>query len=274
MAFTSPELVRTHLSNVRLGETAIADLPVVLNGTETVQLPHTGLVAGSVVVTSRRATAPTQESKSLAAAWVGLSYAHLVPETVVVAKDSSLGTLYFENIDFIVDYAGGRIKRIPGGSITSGQTVVIWYEYYHVYVLGDDYTVNEATGQLTRRSTGAIADGQTVRLDYIVALGTVSDDVIERAIAETAETVLSLIDPSYQDQPTDGIVIGATHWAVAAVCRMRAGATLADNAITAGAARTAAQTWLGLSTEYDRTGRDHLSRFAAPVPTLQPPRRN
>ena len=50
MAFTSPELVRTHLDTARLGQIMLVDLPVVLNGSDPAQLPHAGLIEGSVVV--------------------------------------------------------------------------------------------------------------------------------------------------------------------------------------------------------------------------------
>jgi len=273
MAFTSPELVRAHLATVRLGESRISDLPVVLSGTAPSQLPHAGLVEGSGVVKCRRASAPTRETPTLADAWVSLSHTCLIPTSVVIAGDSSLGTVYRENVDYVVDYAAGRVKRVAGGSISSGQTVVTWFEYYHVFIAGDDYAVNAASGQLVRRSTGAIADGQTVVVDYAVALGAVSDAVIEQALNEAGEAVLAMIDPAYQDQPAPAIVIGATHWTVAAVARMRAVATLADAGVNAAVARSAAQVWLDVADRYERTGRQYLSRFAAPVPTLETARR-
>ncbi|HUU45146.1 MAG TPA: hypothetical protein VM118_05375 [Acidobacteriota bacterium] len=274
MAFTSPELVRTHLGDVRLAETTVDDAAVVLNGTEPSQLYHTGLVEGSVTVKGRRAADPICETVTLADNWVALTHAHIVPATVLVAGDSSLGTVYVENIDFTVDYRGGRLRRVTGGSIASGQTVVTWYEPYFIYGEGDDFDVDYPAGSLTRISTGAIADGQMVAVDYTVALGAVPDGVIERAITEAEEAVLSLIDASHHDEPAAGIVIGETHWAVAAVCRMRAASALADTGVPSSAARAAAQTWLELASQYDHSGRDRLARYATPVAPLRTGRSN
>lgn len=183
----------------------------------------------------------------------------------MVASDSSLGTIYIENFDFIVDYAGGRIKRIDTGTILDGQTVVIWYGHYHIYTEDDDFTVNYASGQLTRRSNGDIADGQQVLVDYTVALGAVSDDLIEQAIAESGEAVLTLVSEAHHESPAPGLVIGATHMAVAQLARMRAASVLADSTINSSIARAASQTWLDIASQYDRSAHTFLARFANPV---------
>ncbi|HEX9750935.1 MAG TPA: hypothetical protein VGB22_06610 [candidate division Zixibacteria bacterium] len=273
MAFTSPELVRRHLTQLRVGEAAISDFAVTLDGIEAIGLAHGGLVSGSVIVKALRPPSLIRETVTLASDWVNLSHQRLIPDAVVVAADSSLGTVYSENTDFIVDYDDGRIKRLAAGSIVSPQTVTVWYEYYHQYVEGDDYAISLTTGELSRRSTGAIADGQRVLVDYLVALGTVSDEVIDTAISDVGDAVLAMIDPQYRDVPTPGIVIGETHWAVAAVCRMRAVATLADAGLLSSQSRAVSQTWMEIAAQYEESGRVRLSRFAAPVSGLQSGRR-
>jgi hypothetical protein len=273
MPFTSPELVRAHLSDLRLGEISVCGITLTLSGTQPAALPHGGLVPGTVVVKTERSANPTRESRTLAGDWVSVSHDQLIPASVLVASDASLSSVYVENVDYIVDHGAGRIRRLAGGSIASGQTTEIWYRHYHVYTSGDDYTVDASGGTLTRRSSGAIADGQTVLVDYRVSLGTISDSVIERAIFEAGEAVLAMIDSRYCDEPVSGIIIGETHWAVAAVCRMRAAASLAETGTSSVGSRAAAQVWLELADRYDRTGRDHLTRFAAPVPPLQSAKR-
>ena len=273
MPFTSPELVRAHLSDLRLGEISISGIAVTLSGTQPSALPHGGLGPGSVIVKAERSANPTRESRTLAGDWASVSHNQIVSASVLVASDASLSTVYVENIDYIADYAGGRVRRMSGGAIATGQTVEIWYRYYHVYASGDDYTIDAAGGTVTRKSNGAIADGQTILADYRVPLGTVSDSVIERAISEAGEAVLAMIDSRQSDEPASGIVIGETHWAVAAVCRMRAAASLAQTGTASANSRAAAQVWLELADRYDRTGRDHLARFAAPVAPLQSARK-
>jgi hypothetical protein len=273
MAFTSIELVRTHLTDARMGELLIRCEPVTLNGTAASSLAHGGIIHSSVVVKARRSDIPIHETRLLSSDWVTLQHGHLIEGTVVVAADGSLGHVFVENTDFVVDAIAGRIRRVESGGITNGQEVIIWYSLYHVYVEGDDFTVDAGRGLIARRSSGAITDGQQVFVDYAVALGSVSDTVIEQAIAESGEAVLALVDPAYHDSPAPAIVIGATHWAVAMVARMRAASVLSDNPASSSEARVAAQTWLEISQKYDASGRDFLTRFAAPLPARQALRR-
>jgi hypothetical protein len=273
MPFTSPELVRAHLSDLRLGEIAMTGISLVLSGTQATPLPHSGVSQESVVVKAERAAGPTRESRTLAADWLGLYHNQIVPASVLVASDASLSSVYIENVDYIVNNTAGQIRRIAGGAIPAGGNVEIWYRFYHVYALGDDYTVDASGDSLLRRSSGAIADGQTVLVDYRVSLGTVSDRVIDRAIAEAGEAVLAMIDPRYFDEPANSIIIGETHWAVATVCRIRAAVSLTEAGAPGTGARAAAQVWLELAERYDQTGRDHLARFAAPVAPLLSPKR-
>ena len=273
MAFTSSELVRAHLTDARMGELQIQGEPLVLSGTAAVSLARGGIVPASVAVKARRSDSPTRETKALASAWVNLEHTHLIEGTVVVAADGSLGQVFVENNDFIVDAGGGRICRIDSGGIASGQSVVVWYHFYHVYAEGDDFTVDLSRGTIARRSSGEITDGQLVLVDYTVTLGSVSDSVIEQAIAESGEAVLALVDPSYHESPAAAVVIGATHWAVAAVARMRAASVLSGNPVSSSEARVAAQTWLEIAQKYDASGREFLARFAAPLPARQSLRR-
>jgi hypothetical protein len=179
-----------------------------------------------------------------------------------------------ENTDYIIDYQGGRIRRLPTGSIPIGEIVTVWYDAYHVYIAGDDYVLDALNGSLRRTPTGAIADGQTVLVDYMVGLGTIADAVIENAIAEVDDAVMAVLDPRYHDQPAPGIVIAETHWAVAAVCRMQAAATLTEAQVLSAGTHNLARVWLDLADRYEQSGRDRLMRFAAPHSTLRAARRN
>jgi hypothetical protein len=274
MPFTSPQLVRAHLSGLRAGTLPIANVPVVLTGASAVPLPHSGLADDSVTVKAIRLSAPVREQITLASDWVALTHTNLVQRSIVLSDDESLGTIYVENADYLVDYALGRVKRIATGAIPPDHDVVVWYDHYHVYIEGDDYTVDYTNGLLTRNPSGEIADGQTVLIDYTVALGTLTDDAIENAIAEVDEAILAILDPQYQDRAVPGIVIAETHWAIAAICRTRAAATLIESASASASAHNTARAWLDLADQYDRSGRERLRRFAAPHASLRTPRRN
>lgn len=267
MSFTSPDLVRAHIANANFGDADLRNASLILSGTSPSALPHAGLKDGSATVKAQRSNDPVRLSETLDDVWVILNHAQLIENSVVVAADSSLGAIYIENVDYIVDYANGRIKRIDTGEIDSGQSVTIWYEHYHIYTEGDDFTVNYTSGQITRRSNGAIADGQQVLIDYTIALGVVSEVLIDQAIAESGEAVLTLVNDAHHESQTPGIVIGATHMAVAQLARMRAAAVLSDTTINASIARAASQTWLDIASQYDRSAHTFLARYANPVST-------
>jgi len=271
MPLTSPELVRAHLVGLRLGESRVTGDQLTLSGTTAAQLTHTGIKSGSVVVKARPDNAIQRESHVLAGDWVSLSRTLLVPHSVLIAADTSLTRIYTENDDFTVDLDGGRVRRLDSGVIPSGGSAVIWYEHYRVYTAGDDYTVDELEGQIRRTTTGAIADGQRVEVDYTIAPGNIPDAALDNAIAEASEAVLAFIDPRYHESPHPGIVIGETHWAVAALCRMRAAAILAESLP---GVQSLAESWIALGAQYDQSGRRHLAPYARPIPSRHSPRIN
>lgn len=271
MPLTSPELVRAHLVGLRLGESRVTGETLTLSAATPAQLTHTGIKSGSVVVKARQDVPIGRETRVLAGDWVSLSHSRLIPHSVLIAADTSLTRIYTENSDFTVDAEGGRILRLESGAIPSGDSVVVWYEHYLVYTAGDDYTVDELEGQIRRTTTGAIADGQRVEVDYTIAPGNIPDAALDNAIAEASEAVLAYIDPLHHQSPTPGLVIGETHWAVAALCRMRAAAILAESLP---GVQSLADSWIALGAQYDQSGRRHLAPYARPIPSRHSPRIN
>ena len=272
MAYTSPELVRRHLDTIRVGDLTVAGQSLTLAGTAAVQLPHRGLRDGSLVVTAQRDDQVAQETVVLTDDWITLVHQRLVAGSVVLATDDSLATVYVENRDFVVDHIGGRIRRLATGTVPSSTSLVIFYQYDQVFVEGDDFTVDYDAGTLARRAGGTIADGQTVTVDYVVPSSIIPDTTVEQAIAEAGDTVLALIDERYYDHPAPGIVIAETHLAVAIICRIQAASVLTSDPGQSGNSREIARVWLDLAERYERTGRERLVAFAAPVHARRSPR--
>ncbi|MBD3298987.1 MAG: hypothetical protein GF341_10050 [candidate division Zixibacteria bacterium] len=273
MAYTSPELVRRHIDTIRVGRLPIANVHIPLSGTVSVSLPHRSLIDTSVVVKARRPQSLKRERVTLNDDWVSLVHTHLVDETVIVAQTESLDRVYTANVDVLIDAQAGRVRRVSDGVIAFGQQVAVFYDHFHLYIADDDYTVDADAGTIRRRSTGAIADGQTVLVDYDVSVNSIPDSVVERAINDAADAVLAIIDPRFHDQLFPGLVIGETHLAVAAVCRMQALSVLADTTVSQSATRAHARVWTDLAQSYETSGRERLRSFAAPVPALHSPRK-
>lgn len=266
MPFTDRELVKKHLVDFRVGQAEVKGFSVVLTGTDAVQLPHSGLVEASVVLKAGESSTPTMESKTLVDDWVSLSQADLVPGSVLVANNTSVSTIYAENLDYTVDYTTGRLRRIDGGSVTSGSTVSIWYFYYRRYDSGDDYVVNVVAGQVRRAVGGVIEDGQTVLIDYTAGFGAVTEEAIDQAISEADEIVLRTVDQQYHDAIAPGLVAAETHQAVAILCRVRAAAILTGSTATSAAAAVA-KAWLLLSEQYTDSATRLLQPFRRAVPS-------
>lgn len=72
----------------------------------------------------------------------------------VIVKDSSDTTTYTLHTDYEVEYITGRVIRIPTGTIGSGATVHVTYDYpsSRVFLAGDIYQIN--SGSLTDNLTG------------------------------------------------------------------------------------------------------------------------
>jgi len=271
MPYTEREQVKKHLSDYRVGQTEITGLSLVLTGMDTVQLPHTGLVESSFVVKARESSTPVSEQKTINEDWVSLAHTDVIGGSVVVANNTSLGTVYVENADYTVDYLGGRLRKINGGDIAPGQPIVVWYFYYRHYQLDVDYVANAVTGQLYRLPNGAIEDGQTVLVDYTAGFGTVTDEAIDQAIAEADQAILQLISAAHHNSTDPGLVAAETHWAVANLCRMRAAAELSGSAAKTTAASAASRAWLDVAEQYFLSAQGLLEPFRRAYPARRFP---
>jgi hypothetical protein len=60
--------------------------------------------------------------------WVALLHQHLTFGTVVVTSDPA-GTTYTEGTDYVVDYLGGRVMTLAGGTINDATALLVDYGY-------------------------------------------------------------------------------------------------------------------------------------------------
>jgi hypothetical protein len=271
MPYTEKEQVKKHVLDYRVGQAEITGLSIVLAGTDIVQLPHAALVESSVVVKARESSTPAADDITATDEWIALAHGDVFAGSVVVADHTSLGTIYIENIDYTIDAAGGRFRRITGGAISAGQPVVVWYFFYRRYQAGVDYALNAAAGQLQRLGGGDIEDGQSVLVDYVAGFGTITDEAIEQAIAEADQAILQLIAAEYRNSTDPGLVAAETHWAVANLCRMRAAVELSGPTLKTTAAASAARAWLDLAEQYALSAQGLLTPFLGAHPARRFP---
>jgi len=264
MSFTNIDLVKKHIGEHELGSVSKKNAACQLTGETYFQLPHIMLQTGSEKVKAKEQNIPIQETMSFASSdSMPLSHQELIPDTVVVANDSSLGEIYAENIDYTIDYDNGKLTRIPGGSIPSRVSVVIWYFYYRVYVKEIDYQIDYAKGQIRRKSSGEIEDGQWVLVDYTVEYSLLNDEVIENAIKEANDQIMQYIDDAYSNSTDQALVTAETYLAVSILGNIKAMEAINQPVGTgsSGQAHSISLAWAKMSGVYQGQAYEILKRF-------------
>lgn len=256
MPFTNSEIVRNHLLETTSLRDSYRDVAVEMSGLSVIALTHSRLKEGSLVVKGKELGAPRATLVTLAATPVSLGWTNLIPDSVVVASDSSLGRIYAEHTDFHIDYVQGTITRL-NGEIPAGATVAVWFFSYRLYQRDSDYSVDHARGTVRRLSGSQIEDGQTVFIDYETQSQILDEVQIDNAISEAADFLLSLIDDEYCDSTNPSLVTAETYFALAVLCRIKALAALQQP----GGAATARH-WQDLGTSYHSDGLRIAARFA------------
>lgn len=274
MGFTNIDLVKKHILEHELGRVSKEDVACRLVGTTPSQLPHILLVSGSEKVKAKERNVPQRETISFASSdTVQLSQQDLIPDTVVVAKDSSLGEIYVENLDYSVHYDGGKITRIPTGSIAQASSVVTWYLFYRIYTRDADYQMDYSGGRIKRISSGDIEDGQWVLVDYQVEFALLSDEVMENAIKEANDQVLKCIDSSYANSTDQSLVTAETYLAVSIVCNVKAIEAMTQNLAsgTGWQAHSLSLAWSRMSNTYRDQAYGLLKEFRKDFGGFRPP---
>ncbi len=222
MAFTTLTTVKKHLLNSAFGALHMEDHPVTLWSTSDVDLPHHNITSNSVLVKRWEETEPEQNAVVVLTNydWISLADSNLVPDSIAVASSEALSSVYAEEKDFQIDYAKGKIRRIPGTVIPHNTAVLVWYSNYKLFSETTDYVIDTGGGKLHRTSDSSIPDGGTVFVDYDVNAGSVQDDLISEAITEVEDVIVRNLSPGYSAQSTDqGLKTGACWLAVSVVCR-------------------------------------------------------
>jgi len=274
MPFTTKEIVKQHILDHHIGSTNISGEALQLTGTEFSQLEKRMILQSSETVKAKEHNSPVQEDIAFSGdEAVGLSHSKLMPESVVVASDSSLGYIYTENLDYQIDYDIGSIRRISAGSIPENANVVVWYLYYRIYQRGVDYDIDYQKGAIKRRLSGAIEAGQWIFMDYTAEYGSLDDGAIDNAIAEAGEQVSSFIDETYRDSADRALVTAETYLAVSIICRIRAMESISPSKARSTSAAGEAQSWTAISDMYRKEGYNILSRYAGAIGSFKSPSR-
>jgi hypothetical protein len=271
MPYTTKEIVKKHILDHHIGSIIVHDERLQLNGTDSSRLQRRMLLPQSEIVKAREMNEPFEQNLGFGAGdQVTLSHGKLIPDSVVVANDSSLGRIYSENVDYHIDYDAGTIRRLSSGSIPTSSNAVIWYLFYRVYQRGVDYDIDYQNGSVKRRNSGAIESGQWVLLDYTSEFSSLDDAAIDNAIGEANAQILSFIDSSHRESNERALVIAETYLAVSVICRIRGMESISPSMGKAGADGDA-RSWAAISEMYRKEAYSILAPFAATVGAFKPP---
>ncbi len=264
MGFSNIDLVKKHILEHELGTVGKENVACRLVGEVPFQLPHVLILSGSEKVKAKEQNTPVCEMVSFDSSdTVQLSNQELIPDTVVVASDSSLGEIYAENVDYCIQYDEGKITRIQGGSIPQASSVAVWYFYFRVYIRDTDYQIDYTKGQIKRLSSGDIKDGQWIMADYTVEFALLSDEVIENAIREANDQILQMIDSAYANSTDQSLITAETYLAVSLLCNIKAMEAMTQNATSGsgGQAHSISLAWAKMSEVYRQQALELLRRF-------------
>lgn len=261
MSYTNVELIRHHLVSAFPTAEQVVNQALYFKSDD--YLPFfNGAIDGSLLkVKALKSNSLSRTNITLDSSPVSVSASPVVPGSVVAASDSSMGTLYVENLDYAIDYSVGTIAVKSGGSLSAGQTVTVWYQKFALYTEGIDYQVKADSGEIKRVASGDVTDGETVYLDYSPIYASFNEDVLNNAVAEANSLVEQEVDPDGQFGADRTLQAAATQRALAIICRTAAARELSSRR---GEDRTALA-WMKLSEQYASGSEQLLNRFRPPA---------
>lgn len=260
MSYTNVELVRHYLTAAFPTQERIYDQPVILEDSDYVTFFNGAVEQSSLMAKSLQSNEPTRVTVTLSSGTTSLASSPLVRGSVVVASNSSLGSVYIENVDYIIDYALADLIIKGGGALSTGQTVTVWYQNYFAYTAGSDYQVDADRGRAKRLSGGDIASGETVYLDYSAVYKSFNEEILNNAVLEANGLIEKEVDPDGQFGADPVLQACATYRALEIICRASAARELSS---LRGEDRTAVA-WMKLAETYAARSDQLLRSFRPP----------
>jgi hypothetical protein len=267
MSYTNIELVRQNFDPQYPISDKIYDQPLVIVNDNFIRFFSGSIDSNSVVVKSLRNYLPIKSDINLSTSTKIISNDPIVPNTIVVASDSSLGTIYKENADYIIDYANGTLSLKDDGALSVGSDISVSYITYFIYELGQDYQIKASDGSIKRFTSGNIALNETVYLDYQPNYNYFSDDLFEHAVKSANSIIEQAVDPNQQFGANLILQSAATYRAMEIIAHSAASRELSGKQQD----EKKSLAWLNLAVEYSRQSEKLLSQFKEPLENISIP---
>lgn len=266
MPYTTAEQVRSHLASEKIPSRRVLDQPVPIDTNDAIPFSTMSVLSGTLSVKVRRARSHVRTTLTLASP---LSFASqpIIPGSVVVAADSSMGQVFVDPVDYLIDHAFGKITVRPGGLMAVGSPVTIWYRPYTLLTESTDYHIDYGLSTIRRTIPGDISIGETIWLDYTPQHAGVIEEMIQSAVSAANGLIERLVDPNGQFEADSVLGLAATYAALEIVCRS---AAARDLSFHSGQDRVA-RTWMQLASDYAARAEQLMAAFRPPVTPLSSP---
>jgi hypothetical protein len=269
MSYTTANQVQQYLAESTPRMQRVCNQRLTLQGDDYNVFFNGSVDDSDVVAKSIQSNSLTRLSCLLADGGCLLSALPLVAGSVVVASDSSLGRVFTENYDYIIDYPSGKILVKAGGSLAAGQTVCVWFKSYTLYQLGTDYQLRPDRGEIRRLSGGNIASGEEISLDYTPISNVYNETIVTNAVIMANGLVEREVDPdgAFGADPT--LQAAATFRALEIICQTSAVRVLSR---ANGQDRNSGD-WIKLAEAFARRAEQLLRGFHPPFNSPTAPKR-
>jgi len=267
VSYTNSEFVKRHLIERYPTQSSVMNQSVVLAGVSDVVFYGGPIDSTSLSVKSVRNRLPSRTLVTLQGESTVIEANPMVPGTITVASDSSFGTVYTENEDFVIDAAAAILRVKSNGRLQIGSTVAVWYLVFTLYESGVDYSANTDKGSIRRLAGGDIADGEQVYLDYQPLYDSLGTDLLEAAVTEANGLVERAVDPDKQFGADPVLQTAATCRALEIVCR-----TAVTRDLSGGSSNDrTASVWMKLADYYAARSDELIRAFRPPVTNISKP---
>lgn len=266
MSYTNIELVKKHMEFIQPISENIIDQLVICNSNSSIKIFNGSISENSVQVKTINSSEPLKVSLTISADTFSISSAPLVRNSVLCASDSSLGTLYTENIDFVIDYQNATCSLKTGGQLTIGMEITFFYHPYSLYIENSDYKIDYENGSFQRVSSGDIQLGESLYIDYTPLSSNYTDAILSNAVTEANAIIEKEVDPNKEFGADLVLQTVATYRALEILCR-----STAMRDLISGSKKDTVNSWIKLADIYLQRATNLVLSFKSPSKQFNKP---
>lgn len=229
MSYTTTELLKNHISQPLPVLKQQTDQQFQFSADSAIQFYNGAINPESITVKAIRQTEPVKLSVTITQESAQFSSSPVVPGSLCVGRDSSFTALLTENSDFIVNYDDGIILVKDSEQIPQGTILYLSFLPYHLYTESVDYYLNASVSSLQRIPGGNISTGETVLLTYAPLQLSFNNELLDFAVLEANGLIEKTIDPDSEFGADPVLQTAATYLALNIVCRSSSARELSGN---------------------------------------------